>query len=97
MHGVMEYFHFYPQGWHCSESLIWFWDLSFLLDLFSLIMHFLLQVLQNQVQFLQSIKTDESKEMDLTKSLDNKEKSVASSSTCVSDCGRHGNVEEMGS
>ncbi|GAV77851.1 zf-RING_2 domain-containing protein [Cephalotus follicularis] len=53
-----------------------------------------IEVLQNQLQLLQKPKAEESVGMGLSVSSDNKGKAVASSSSSVLDCGRHGDIEE---
>jgi hypothetical protein len=54
-----------------------------------------MQVLQNQLHTLQKPKVEENKDKGPSTSSDSKGKTVASGSSSVSDCGRHGENDEV--
>ncbi|GLT70229.1 hypothetical protein SLA2020_423230 [Shorea laevis] len=54
-----------------------------------------IEVLQNQLLILQKPKVEENKDMGPATSSDSKGKNVASASSSVSDCGRHGENDEV--
>jgi hypothetical protein len=54
-----------------------------------------MQVLQNKPHILQKPKVEENKDMGPATSSDGKGKNVASASSSVSDCGRHGENDEV--